>query len=179
MLTERILHEFFSHFQDEFLTCDLRDFCYHLDEDSEQEIDEWEDDITGSYAGYESGLIDSDVNCQARIEYQSGVPYIYIYTMLTPKPFESVEEDYPDEDYDSYYKDLEKDARNIFRKECKPFAEEIERIFRKGKEFDAFTVRRCDVTPNYDFTADMDMVEFSIRVRLDVIPKAREEDEDY
>lgn len=178
MLTEANLYEFFGQLQDEFFTCDLRDFCYHLDDESDQPLDEWEDDTSGSYSGYENGLIDSDVNCQARLEYESGVPYIYIYAMLTPTPFEAVEEDYPDEDYDSYYEDLEKDASVAFRKECKSFADEIERTFRKGEEFDTFIVRRCDVAPKYDFTADMDAVEFSLRIRFDVKQKEREE-EDY
>lgn len=166
MLTEGNLYEIFRNLQDKFFTCDLRDFCYHLEEDSNEVLDRWNDDTGGSFAGFECGLIDGDVTLTGTLEYRQGRPYIYLYADINTVPFEAVEDQY--ESYDDYWEDLDKDINVAFRKYALPFANEVERVFRKGEKFDTFVVRRCTADVSYDTTDDASVVGFTLAIGLDV-----------
>jgi hypothetical protein len=166
MLTEGNLYEIFRNLQDKFFTCDLRDFCYHLEEGSNEVLDRWEDDTEGSYAGFKYGLIDGKVTLTGTLEYRQGRPRICLHTNIDTVPFEAVKDKY--EYWDDYWRHLENDVNVAFGKYVVPVVQQVHRVFRNGEEFDTFVVRHCFADGDYRTAQDASMVEFKLIISLDI-----------
>ena len=169
-LKEKDICEIFDCMQDDFLNVDLRDVCYRLDHDGEDEIrDEIREDLN-SRSPLEEGLISGDPQVYVTITPERsngsrGQISIDIYGLVDFIDFSMVEDEY-ESDVDAYCDDLEKDLKKVLNKHVRNCLENCKRYFRRGNEFESFKIIQSYVKGGIDPDVE-DVAAFQLYIEIE------------
>lgn len=169
-LKEKDICELFDCIQDDFLNVDLRDVCYHLDRDGEEEVHDQITDDLDANRPIQEGLIDGDAQVSVVITPKRSVGMkgeitIDIAGVVGVHDFSMVEEEYNGEIND-YWDDLEKDMKEVMRKYVRNCVEDCEHYFHRGTEFESFEITQSFVKGRIENDVE-DAAAFSIYIEIE------------